>query len=131
MESRVSSLKVVMEAALSPHNCPVTEKQEQPRSAERLLLWKGEYEAQPSSDFRKLVVALRALPKKSSFAPWQGSRQPQWARSVILVGAPSNARLKCYRLPLAQPRSSRPWATTLGLEDHCPALATNPLAWKG
>lgn len=59
-----------MEADLSPHDCSVTEKPEQTRSAGRLLLWKGEYEAQPSSDLRKLVVALRALPKNSSFAPW-------------------------------------------------------------
>ena len=59
-----------MEADLSPHDCSVTEKPEQTRSAGRLLLWKGEYEAQPSSDLRKLVVALRALPKNSSFTPW-------------------------------------------------------------
>ena len=124
-----STLDWVTEADLSPHNCPVTEKQEQTRSAKRLLLWKREYEAQPSSYLSKLVAALRALPKNSSLAPWQGSRQHHWARSVTLVGAPSDAR--CYRLPLGQPRSSRPWATALRLEDHCTARATNPLAWKG
>ena len=58
--------------------------------AERLLLCQGEHEAQPSSYLRKPVAALRAVPQNSSSAPWQGSGQHQWARSVILEGAPSN-----------------------------------------